>query len=153
MQTKQVNDLYYEVYAAGTPERVWEALVSPEAVQAIYSGCVIQSTFENGASIQYVGPGKAGDQTVHVYGQILEHEPNRTLSFTHYVGESYYEGQPRYESRITYRIEPAGASTKLTLTHDRWHPDDPSYSNSANAWWFLLSSTKTWIESGKPLAY
>ncbi|MFE5322368.1 SRPBCC domain-containing protein [Paenibacillus sp. NPDC056579] len=153
MAANDVKDLYYEFYVAGTPEQVWEALVSPEGVKAVYAGCVIESTFEAGASIQYVGPGNLGDRTVHVYGTILACEPNKTLSFTHYVGESYYEGQERYESRITYRIEPAGVSTKLMLTHDQWHEEDPSYKNTVSAWWFLLSSTKTWIETGKPLTW
>lgn len=147
------TDLHYEFYVLATPEQVWDTLVSPDGVKAIYGGCVIESTFREGDPIRYIGPGADGDKTIHVYGVILQCEQAKTLSFTHFVGDSYHPGQERYESRIIYRLEPAGASTKLTLTHDRWHENDPSYDNSAKAWWMILSSTKTPIETGRPLAF
>lgn len=148
-----MNDLYYEFYVGGTPEQVWDALVSVEATKAIYFGSVIESTFEIGAPFRYVGPGAEGDDTVHVYGTVLAYEPARTFSITHFVGESYYPGLPRYESRISYRLEPAGGCTKLTLTHDQWNENDPSYANSQKAWWMILSNTKTYVETGKVLAF
>lgn len=146
-----MNDLYYEFYIGGTPEQVWETLVSEEATKAIYWGSVIESTFEIGSPIRYVGPGVDGDQTVHVYGTILAYEPARALSFTHFAGESYHPGHKRYESRISYQLEACGKNTKLTMIHDQWHPEDPAYANSGTAWWMVLSSTKTLVETGKAL--
>jgi uncharacterized protein YndB with AHSA1/START domain len=147
------KEMYYEFYVAGTLQQVWDALVSSEGTKAVYAGCVIESTFEAGSPIQYIGPGADGDRTVHVYGSILAYEPRKKLSFTHYVGDSYYAGQEKYESRITYTLEPIDSCTKLTLTHDQWKEGDPSYKNSAAAWWMLLSSTKTFVETGKPLSF
>ncbi|WP_028546744.1 SRPBCC domain-containing protein [Paenibacillus taiwanensis] len=148
-----LSELYYELYIAGSLEQVWDTIVSPAGTKAIYGGCIIESTFEKGAPFAYVGPGADGDNTVHVFGNILEYEPGHVFSITHKVGPSYYAGVERYGSRITYRLEAVGTCTKLELRHDQWHDQDPSYRNSARAWWMVLSSMKTLIETGKPLAF
>ncbi|WP_257348702.1 SRPBCC domain-containing protein [Pseudalkalibacillus decolorationis] len=147
-------DLKYDFYTAATPEKVWNVLISPEGTKPIFYGSVIRSTFKVGDSLEYVGPGTDGDETVHVYGNVLEFEPNQVLRFTHYAGKSYTQGDDKeYESRISYFLEPVGACTKLTLIHDEWKEDDPHYENSNSAWWMILSNTKTLIETGKTLDF
>ncbi len=144
-------DLRYHFYIGGSPEQVWDALVAPEQVKKIMYGSVINSSFRVGDPLEYVGPGQEGDQTVHVYGKVLEYEPYKVFGFTHYAGKSYVPDGDKYESRITYRLDPVGACTRLTLIHDRWVEGDPSYENSDGAWWMILSNTKTLVETGKTL--
>ncbi|GHI01307.1 SRPBCC family protein [Neobacillus kokaensis] len=147
-----MRDLTYVFYIGGTPEEVWEALISPEGTKKIYYGSVIRSTFQAGEPLEYVGPGVDGDETVHVYGEVLEYVPNQVLRFTHLVGKSYMkDNEQEYESRISYLLEPAGGCTKLTLIHDQWQEGDPYYENSDAAWWMILSNTKTIVETGKTL--
>ncbi|AZU60045.1 SRPBCC domain-containing protein [Neobacillus mesonae] len=147
-----MRDLTYVFYIGGTPREVWEALISPEGTKKIYYGSVIHSTFQVGDPLEYVGPGVDGDETVHVYGKVLEHVPNQVLRFTHLVGKSYMkDNEQEYESRISYLLEPAGGCTKLTLIHDQWEEGDPYYENSDAAWWMILSNTKTLVETGKTL--
>jgi uncharacterized protein YndB with AHSA1/START domain len=147
-----MRELKYVFYIAGTPEEVWKALISPEGTKQIYYGSVIQSTFQVGASLEYVGPGADGPETIHVYGNVLEYKPNQVLRFTHFVGKSYTKDDVEdYESRISYLLEPVGACTKLTLIHDHWHEGDPHYEGSDTAWWMILSNTKTLVETGKTL--
>lgn len=147
-----MTDLKYVFYIAGTPEDVWKALISPEGTKQIFYGSVIKSTFQVGDPLEYVGPGADGDETVHVYGNVLEYEPNQVLRFTHFAGKSYTQGdKEEYESRISYLLEPVGACTKLTLIHDQWQEGDPHYEASDAAWWMILSNTKTLVETGKTL--
>ncbi|ASA19400.1 SRPBCC domain-containing protein [Paenibacillus donghaensis] len=148
-----MKDLVYEFYFNATPEQVWEGLFSPESVQQIYYGCSIRSTFQEGDLLEYIGPGAEGEQTVHVYGTLLKYIPHQTLIFTHKVGPSYLKGGQDYESRISWLLEPSGGCTKLTLIHDQWHPDDPSYAASESAWWAILSNTKTLVETGRTLTF
>ncbi|KWX81109.1 polyketide cyclase [Paenibacillus riograndensis] len=148
-----MNELKYEFYIAGTPAQVWDALVSPGQVQQIYYGSVIRSSFNPGEPLEYVGPGAEGDETVHVYGTLLEYIPEKVLSFTHKVGPSYLKDRENYESRISWRLEPEGACTRLTLIHDNWHPDDPAYAASDSAWWHILSNIKTLVETGRTLDF
>lgn len=144
-------DLRYEFYIGGTPEQVWNALVSPEATKQIYWGSIIESTFEAGSPMKYVGPGNDGDETVHVYGEVLKFEPNKVFSYTEHPGPSYYPNHAELETRVTFTLEPVGNCTKLTLVNDRWTEDHPSHDNANQGWWMILSNTKTWVETGKAL--
>ncbi|OKP83569.1 polyketide cyclase [Paenibacillus sp. P3E] len=148
-----MNELKYEFYIAGTPAQVWDTLVSPGQVKQIYYGSVIRSSFKPGELLEYVGPGDGGDETVHVYGTVLEYVPEKTLSFTHKVGPSYLKDRENYESRISWQLEAVGGCTRLTLIHDEWHPDDPSYAASDSAWWHILSNIKTLAETGHTLDF
>ncbi|MBP1999102.1 uncharacterized protein YndB with AHSA1/START domain [Paenibacillus shirakamiensis] len=150
-----MHPLKYQFYIATTQDKVWKALVEPEYVAQIYFGCIIQSTYEKGSALAYVGPGKDGDETVHVFGTLLDYEPGRLLQFTHQVGPSYLEQPDSFNptSRITWEVEPAGSTTKLILTHDEWQAEDPNYERSDASWWFILSSLKSLLETGRPLEY
>jgi len=90
---------------------------------------------------------------VHVYGKVLEYEPNQLLRFTHYPGKSYVKDNDTFESRISYILEPSGSCTKLTLIHDQWKEGDSTYKNSDKAWWMILSNTKTLVETGGTLDF
>lgn len=138
--------LEYEVIIDAKPQEVWSALLEPEYTKEVYMGCYIQSTFQPGAAIQYVGPGVDGEETIHVFGKILTFEPYQTWSFTHHVGKSYQPETDKYESRITYQLESVDKGTRLTLIHDQWEADDPSYQGSKESWPTLLEKTKSLVE-------
>jgi len=143
----------YVTYIGATPERVWEALVSPEGTKAIFFGCILRSDFKEGSSYEYVGPGNDGDETVHVYGTILEYKPHQVFSCLEHPGPSYNPRHAELESRITITLEPAGETTKVTLVNDQWTPDHPSFDSTAESWPIILSSLKTYAESGRTLNY
>jgi hypothetical protein len=69
---------------------------------------VIQSTFNKGDAIKFIGPGKEGDETVHVYGKILDFEPNKIFSYTEHHGPSYNPDHASLETRITFRLDEVG---------------------------------------------
>ncbi|HDX9613801.1 TPA: SRPBCC family protein [Bacillus toyonensis] len=148
-----MKNLMYEFYIASSPEGVWKTLTSPEGTKQIYYGSIIRSTFQVGDLLEYVGPGLDGDETVHVYGNVLEYEPNQLLQFTHYPGKSYMIDDRAFESRISYILKPIGSCTKLTLIHDQWKEDDPYYENSNKAWWMILNNIKTLVETGSTLDF
>jgi hypothetical protein len=54
-------------------------------------------------------------------------------------------------SRITYEIEPMGATCKLTMTHDGFETETATYRRVAGGWSFILSGLKTLLETGEPL--
>lgn len=145
--------LKYEFYIGAEPETVWNALITPEGTRRIFFGCVLESSFQVGESYAYVGPGNDGDRTVHVYGNILAFEANRLISLSEHPGPSYYENHSELESRITFTLEPVGACTKLTLVNDQFSDNHPSYDKADQSWWMILSSLKTWVETGETLDF
>jgi len=146
-------DLHYEVYIGAKPEEVWQVLVSDEGVSQIFYGSVIRSTFQVGDELAYVGPGNDGDETVHVYGKILEFEPNRIFSFLEHPGPSYHANHAELQTRVTFTLEPVGECTKLRLVNDQFPAHHPSYENIKNGWSMILSNIKTYVETGKTLDF
>jgi len=143
----------FVIYIGATPEKVWESLVSPEGTKAIFFGSVLESTFEAGSSYEYVGPGADGDRTVHVYGTILEIEPGRVFSALEHPGPSYNPKHEELESRITITLEKVGETTKATLVNDNWTENHPSFESAGESWPMILSSLKTYSESGRALDF
>lgn len=148
-----MTDLYYETYIAGTPEQVWVVLTKPEGVKQIYYGSVLQSDFEVGSDMAYVGPGKGGPETVHIYGKILEWEPGKVFTHSCKVGDAYGEEHKKFETRVSYKLEPFGSTTKLTILQNCWQEGNPSYEGSKAGWPMMLSSIKTLVETGKALDF
>ncbi|MDQ0091503.1 uncharacterized protein YndB with AHSA1/START domain [Paenibacillus anaericanus] len=146
-------DLKYEIYIGATPEDVWQVFVSPEGTKAIFYGCILDSTFEIGAPYAYIGPGADGDETVHVYGNVLAFEQNRLMSYTEHPGPSYRENHAELETRVTLSLEIVGNCTKLTLVNDQWPDNHPSYENTKSSWPMILSNAKTYVETGKTLDF
>jgi len=148
-----MEDLTYVTYVAAKPEEVWNAFLSPEGTKAVFFGSVLRSTFEIGSRYEYVGPGSEGDETVHVYGTVLEFEPYRLMSFTEHAGPSYRDNHAELETRMTLTLEPMGGCTKLTLVNDKWPDNHPSYESTKQSWPMILSNMKTYIETGKTLDF
>ncbi|MDF2683265.1 MAG: polyketide cyclase [Brevibacillus sp.] len=146
-------DLTYVTYIDATPEAVWRALISPEGTKAIFFGCILKSTFEVGAPYEYVGPGNDGEETVHVYGNILAFEPFHRMSYTEHPGPSYNENHTDLETRVTVTLETVGNCTRLTLVNDQWPADHPSYERTKDSWHYVISSIKTYVETGKTLDF
>jgi len=57
--------------------------------------------------------------------------------------------EPR--STVTFDIEPAGDTVKLTVVHDGFQPGSAVLSSISEGWPELLSSLKTLLETGAPL--
>ena len=148
-----LEELKYDVYIGASPEQVWNAFISPEGTRAVMFGCVLRSTFEIGAYYEYVGPGKDGPETVHVYGEVLAFEPHRVMSFADHAGPSYRDNHAELQTRITLTLETVGDCTKLTLVNDQWPEGHPSYETTKTSWPMILSNFKTFIETGKTLNY
>jgi len=146
-------DLTFEIYINSKPEDIWNIFISPEGTKAIFFGCVLKSTFEVGAPYEYIGPGADGDETVHVYGEILAYEPYKMMSYTEHAGPSYRENHAELETRITLYLEEVGNCTKLKLVNDKWPENHPSYENTKSSWPMILSNVKTLAETGKTLDF
>jgi uncharacterized protein YndB with AHSA1/START domain len=144
-------DLKYEFYISAKTEDVWNTLISPKETKKIFFGAEVQSTFQIGSSIKYVGPGNAGNETVHIYGKVLEFESNKRLTHTYIVGDTYSTVDKQFESNVSFELESLESCTKLTLIHNHWSKEDPTYENTSKGWRIILCNLKTLLETGRPL--
>lgn len=136
----------YDVYIAASPAQVWRGLVDGELTQKWCYGTRFRSTLEKGAPYAYVGD---GDFSV-VDGRVVEAVPEQRLVLT-WAAHWDPESEKDRASRVTWRLEAKGPSTKLSVVHDDFEGETATYRGSADAWPLMMSSLKTVLERGEPL--
>jgi uncharacterized protein YndB with AHSA1/START domain len=93
---------------------------------------------------------------------VLESDPYRRLAYTWHtftpefkerLGDEVFAklaGERR--SRVAFDIEPVREMVKLTVVHDDFEPGSTAATMVRNGWPVFLSSLKTLLETGEPLA-
>jgi len=147
--TSQATQLY-QLFIKATPERIWEAITTPEFTTKYFHGSCVESTFEPGAPYN----GYSTDRSQHwVDGEVLEADPPRRLQHT---WRSLYDPEAAIEphSRVTWEIEPQQDGTcLLTVVHDQLENSPKTAGSVSGAGWVqVLSGLKTLVETGAPLA-
>ncbi|GAA2454641.1 SRPBCC domain-containing protein [Agromyces soli] len=147
-------DFEMTIYIAAEPETVWEAITGEAGSRAVMWGSALRGELVPGSRYEYVGPGQDGDETVHVYGDVLEVEAPTLLRLSEHPGPSYRENHAELRSRMTWRLERAGEGlTKATFTNDEWSEGHPAAEETADTWPHVLSSFKSYVETGRALPF
>jgi len=81
-------------------------------------------------------------------GEVLDVNPQERLATT-FQARSDEKVSKDKASRLTWDLTPMGQSTKITLTHDRFGVENATYKQSASGWNAILSSLKTYVETGR----
>jgi len=140
--------IVYTIYIASTPERVWEALTSAEFSRKYFFGNAVEVDLKVGGAYIVRTP----DGALHISGEVIECDPPRKLTMTFNV--NWPELIERLgPTLVTYEIEQAGDAVKLTMLQSHDRPiDDDILSGGREGWPAILSSLKSVLESGNPLA-
>jgi uncharacterized protein YndB with AHSA1/START domain len=136
----------YVLHIATTPEKLWEALTSNEFWQKYWGGeWRIESDWRKGSSLVFY----TGDGAFYSKGEVLESDPPRKLTYTWPPSVEEQGSVP--PERLTWEIVTSGPATmKLTLTHENL--SEKYYKGVSQGWPAVLSSLKTLLETGSPLA-
>ena len=135
----------FEVYVRATPERVWQGITDGELTKDYYFGSRISSDWREGSRFEMHSP----DGTeVWIEGELLEVDAPRRLvqSFRAHWDEEMGQQSP---SRVTWELEPAGAATRVRVTHDDL--TEAAAAQVTMGWPRILSGLKTLLETGEPL--
>jgi uncharacterized protein YndB with AHSA1/START domain len=137
----------YVTYIRTTTEKLWQALLEPEFTRQYWAETWHDCDWQVGASWKLMIPdGRVGDA-----GQVLEIDPPRRLVIS-WQNEFMPELKVEGHSRATFELEPIGESVKLTVTHEIDRPDSKLIAGVSSGWPHILSSLKSLLETGKPLA-
>jgi uncharacterized protein YndB with AHSA1/START domain len=142
-------NIAYAIHIATTPQRLWEALTSPEALRKNWGK--IESRWTVGSQVSEVD-----DSGKLLWkGEVLQSEPPRLLSFTFDVTGT---GEPPTE--VTFELSPPVSAVaeneqvvRLTVTHVGFKDDSKLHADCVRAWPEILSSVKTYLETGRPLRF
>jgi uncharacterized protein YndB with AHSA1/START domain len=138
----------YDIYIGAPIGKVWKGIVDGDMTKHYVYGTRLQSKLKKGAAYAYLGE---GDFKV-VDGEILDIEPEKRLvmSWSAHWDESVAKDRP---SRVSYELNAAGPSTtRLHVVHDDFDGPTATFSGSVDGWPLMLSSLKSLLETGKPLA-
>lgn len=137
----------YVIYIRAAPERIWEALTTPEINRKFWGGYSQQSSWKIGEAFRVEGPdGKTWDE-----GEVLGFDPPRRLAVT-WIHLTDADMKAEGASRMAFELEPqAGGATKLTLTHEIGVADSKLIAAVSQGWPSLLSSLKSLMETGESL--
>lgn len=135
----------YVTYIRATPEKIWEALTTPEFQKRFWFGGHQESEWTPGSSWTLRMP----DIGVADAGEILEAERPRKIVIK-WRNEFKPELKTTGFTRCTYEIEPQGEVTKLTVIHESPEPS-PMITAVSKGWPQILSSLKSLLETGNPL--
>jgi uncharacterized protein YndB with AHSA1/START domain len=138
----------YVTYIAATPEKVWQALIDPTFTAQYFFGRTVEIEPKAGGSFVMRMP----DGRVDVKGEVVEWSPPRRLVTTWTIDWNA-DMRQLPPCRVSYDIERAGDSVRLTLTESySWDVPEALLSGGRAGWPAILSSLKSVLETGKPLA-
>lgn len=140
------HEFAYISYIATTPERLWDALTQGDFTRQYWYDRRIESDWTVGAPVAFYD---GGTQNLTVSGVVLESDQPRRLSYT-FRPEFDDEARKMGFSRVSFTIEQKDGAVKLTLLHDDLL-DEESVAGFREGWAPILSSLKTFLETGKPL--
>jgi len=140
----------YQVFIKAEPERIWEAITTPEFTQRYFHGTRADHELRPGGAYRVL----AGDgDNLLVDGEVLEVDPPRRFVHT---WRALYDPELAGEEpgRVTWEIEAQdGGISLVTVTHDRLEgAPKTAESVSGTGWMMVLSGLKTLLETGEPLA-
>jgi uncharacterized protein YndB with AHSA1/START domain len=145
MSTESTTTQVYRVFIRATPEQIWDAITKPEFTERYFHGVRIE--LRGGRRRSTMADGRAWDEA------ILEEDAPRRLV---HEWSSGYDPELAAEeaSRVTWEIEAREhGMSLLTVVHDRLEGAPRTAEGVAGeGWTFVLSTLKTFLETGKPLA-
>jgi uncharacterized protein YndB with AHSA1/START domain/DNA-binding transcriptional ArsR family regulator len=152
-------EFVYVTYVRTTPEKLWQALTDP-AFTRRYWGVELVTDWAEGAPMTWR---EHGEETSDPEQRVLVYDPYRRLSYTWHTFTPEWAKAVGFDedkraamaaesrSKVTFDLEPVGATVRLTVTHDGFDEGSVVLESVRGGWPYLLSSMKSLLESGESL--
>jgi uncharacterized protein YndB with AHSA1/START domain len=141
--TRESTDFTYAIYIRATRQQVFDAITTPDLARR-YWGHENVSDWKPGSRWEHV---RNADRTVALVGEVIEHTPPRRLVIT--WANASEADDPAQHSRVTFEIEDYADMARLTVTHDELEAGSPMLNGITQGWPIVLSSLKSFLESGR----
>jgi uncharacterized protein YndB with AHSA1/START domain len=123
--------------------KVWDALVSPDAIKQYMFGADVQSEWSEGSGITWKGEMKG--RKYEDKGVILQIKPNRTLQYSHFSPMSGKPDKPENYHTVTIDLTGTGDETEVSLSQDN-NADESARRESEKNWKSMLQGLKEYVE-------
>ena len=124
-------------------EKVWDALMNPEAIKQYMFGTNVVADWREGSPIIWQGEwqGKPYEDK----GVILQFKPGRTLQYSHFSPLSGLPDKPESYHTVTIELSDEGNQTRLSLAQDN-NPTEQARDHSEKNWGIMLTALKKFLE-------
>ncbi|TCO61000.1 ArsR/SmtB family transcription factor [Actinocrispum wychmicini] len=158
------NAFVYTTYIRTTPEQLWRALTEPAFTRRYWGGVALESDWRVGSPVRVQN--SPDEEFADVDQKVLVADPYRTLSYTWHNYQPEHapmfgwsaaelaERQRERRSTVTFELEPAGDTVKLTVTHDGFQEGSAMMEavsgklDFSGGWPQILAGLKTLLETG-----
>ena len=123
--------------------KVWDALVTPDAIKQYMFGTDVQSEWSEGSGITWKGEMKG--RSYEDKGVILRIEPGRTLQYSHFSPMSGKPDKPENYHTVTIDLSGSGDETEVSLSQDN-NADENARRESEKNWNSMLQGLKEYVE-------
>jgi uncharacterized protein YndB with AHSA1/START domain len=126
-----------------TTERVWDALVTPDAIKQYMFGTNVVSEWREGSPITWQGEwqGKSYEDK----GVILKLQPRRTIQYSHFSPLSGLPDKPENYHTVTIDLSVDGDQTHVSLAQDN-NATEEARAHSEKNWGMMLAALKKFLE-------
>lgn len=118
-----------------SPEQVWRALTDPALVKEYFFGTTVSSEWQVGSAITYSGEWEGA--AYEDKGTVLEIDEPRLLVTSFFSPMSGKEDVPENYQRVSYRLEPSGEGTLVSVEQDN-NQDAAAAEHSSSNWQMIL---------------
>lgn len=126
------------------PERVWTALTDPDQIEKYMFGSRVTTDWRVGSPITWAGEYEG--RKYEDRGEVLDVQPGRRLSVSHYSPMSGRPDVPENYHTVTYLLATKGGDTHVTLSQDNNGSPEEAEHSTAN-WSAMLGALKEYLES------
>jgi uncharacterized protein YndB with AHSA1/START domain len=138
----QKPKLVYTTYIRSTPKDVWAAITKPEFTRQYWGGLANISDWKKGSKWEHMTAGEKPE--AWITGKVLESTPPKRLVLSWADPDALAE-----KSRVSFEIEMSEDMACLTVTHDKLKAGSKMFRGVSKGWPRVLSSLKTFLETGK----
>ena len=138
------TEYHYTTYIRSTPEKIWQAITTPEFTQQ-YWGKANISDWKPGSRWEH----RDKEGAALVTGIIRECTPPTRLVMT-WAAPGDHDDLSKH-SRVTFEIEAIQDMVRLHVAHDQLIVGSDMLKRISGGWPRVLSSMKSFLETGVPL--
>jgi uncharacterized protein YndB with AHSA1/START domain len=124
-------------------DKVWNALVNPEAIKQYMFGTNVVSNWKEGSPIVWKGEwqGKPYEDK----GMILQFKPGQTIQYSHFSPLSGLPDKAENYHTVTVELSGEGMLTQVLLSQDK-NSTEQERQHSEENWGMMLTAMKKFLE-------
>jgi len=126
-------------------EKVWKALVDPEAIKKYMFGTTVTSDWKEGSNITWEGEWQG--KPYKDKGTILELKSQERLKYSHFSPLSGLADSPENYHTVTIDLDEKGDQTIVSLSQDK-NQNEQERERSEKNWGMMLMDMKKLLEQG-----